>query len=250
MRSIVAALVTLALAAPTGALPTGAELELVPLGSYASGIFGEGGAEIVSFNPWTQLGLVVNALDISAHALDLRDPANPAHITTIDVSALGGSANSVAVGRRILAVAVEANVKTEPGLVAFHSTRDYRLLDAAPEGALPDMLTFTTDGERVLVANEGEPKGYGTPQAVDPEGSVSIINIHWGCDQRASAPHASAASTRGRTSWSPPARAFSARTRASPRIPSPNTSRPPATRPTSRSRRTTRPPSWTSSARG
>jgi hypothetical protein len=183
MRSIAAALATLALAAPTGALPPGAELELVPLGSYASGIFGEGGAEIVSFDPWTQRAFVVNALDVSVDVLDLRDPANPARITTIDVSALGGSANSVAVARGILAVAVEANVKTDPGLVAFYSTRDYRLLGTAPVGALPDMLTFTPDGERVLVANEGEPSGYGTTQAVDPEGSVSIVDIRRGCDQ-------------------------------------------------------------------
>ena len=41
-------------------------------------------------------------------------------------------------------------------------------------GALPDMLTFTPDGDYLLVANEGEPSGYGAGH-VDPEGSVSII---------------------------------------------------------------------------
>ena len=38
------------------------------------------------------------------------------------------------------------------------------------------MITFTPDGDYVLVANEGEPSGYGAGQ-VDPEGSVSIIRI-------------------------------------------------------------------------
>ncbi|OYD92130.1 hypothetical protein CDG76_25415 [Nostoc sp. 'Peltigera membranacea cyanobiont' 210A] len=42
------------------------------------------------------------------------------------------------------------------------------------------MLTFTPDGTKVLVANEGEPNSYGQPNSVDPEGSVSIINIAGG----------------------------------------------------------------------
>jgi hypothetical protein len=38
------------------------------------------------------------------------------------------------------------------------------------------MLTFTPDGRRVLVANEGEPNNYNAGN-IDPEGSVSIIEI-------------------------------------------------------------------------
>jgi hypothetical protein len=41
-------------------------------------------------------------------------------------------------------------------------------------GSQPDMLTFTPDGQTVLVANEGEPSDdYQT----DPEGSISIIDV-------------------------------------------------------------------------
>ena len=38
------------------------------------------------------------------------------------------------------------------------------------------MVTFTPDGRRILVANEGEPSGYLAGQ-VDPRGSVSVIDV-------------------------------------------------------------------------
>ena len=41
-------------------------------------------------------------------------------------------------------------------------------------GALPDMVTFTSDGNTILAANEGEPDD---DYQIDPEGSVSVINI-------------------------------------------------------------------------
>ena len=39
------------------------------------------------------------------------------------------------------------------------------------------MLTYTPDGKYLLVANEGEPNSYNQPDSVDPEGSVSIIDL-------------------------------------------------------------------------
>ncbi|MBD2038543.1 choice-of-anchor I family protein [Leptolyngbya sp. FACHB-321] len=42
------------------------------------------------------------------------------------------------------------------------------------------MLTFTPDGTKVLVANEGEPNSYGQAISGDPEGSVSVIDLAGG----------------------------------------------------------------------
>ncbi len=42
------------------------------------------------------------------------------------------------------------------------------------------MLTFTPDGTKIVVANEGEPAGYCEGDAGDPVGSVSVIDVSSG----------------------------------------------------------------------
>jgi hypothetical protein len=61
----------------------------------------------------------------------------------------------------------------------FLDARSLRIVGDVEVGALPDMLTFDGDGRRVLVANEGEPVNY-LPGSVNPEGSISIIDLEQG----------------------------------------------------------------------
>jgi hypothetical protein len=80
------------------------------------------------------------------------------------------------VDQGIVAVAVEAVVKTDPGKTVFFDT-DGVFLASVTVGALPDMLTFSPDHRYDLVANEAEPDPSYTP---DPKGSVSIIDLEGG----------------------------------------------------------------------
>jgi 2',3'-cyclic-nucleotide 2'-phosphodiesterase/3'-nucleotidase/5'-nucleotidase len=154
------------------------QVELTVLGTYASGIFAEGGAEIVAHDPLTQRLYVVNAQEASVDVLDISNPAAPTKIATVSLLPFGGVANSVAVHEGLVAVAVEATPKTAPGKVVFFDSA-LTPLSAVSVGALPDMVTFTHKGRYVLVANEAEPSGYGDGH-VDPEGSVSVIDMRGG----------------------------------------------------------------------
>src|SRR5262245_48009079 len=141
-------------------------------------------AEIVAYDPATQRLFVNNSTagagqdDIDI--VDISDPSAPVKVAGIDFNFAGfAGSNSAAFKNGILAVAIEAAPKTDPGIVAFYNANGV-FLGQIGVGALPDMLTFTPDGSRVLVANEGEPNSYGQPDSVDPEGSVSIIDLSGG----------------------------------------------------------------------
>ena len=160
-------------------------VSLALLGRYQSGSFDESAAEIVDYDATLQRAYVVNAQSGGIDVLDASAPNLPileeswdvaadvaAAIDGLEVAGLG-AANSVAVSAGRVAVAIEASPKQNDGYVAFYTTAG--LFQAALKvGALPDMLTFTPDGNKLVVANEGEPNG---DYSVDPDGSVSIIDV-------------------------------------------------------------------------
>lgn len=106
----------------------------------------------------------------------IEAPAGPAGSTA--------TVNSIAVANGILAIAIGYTDATTgerlPGTVVFHDATTLVALGQAAVGANPDNIVFTPDGTRLLVANEGEPNSYGQPDSVDPEGSVSIIDLSGG----------------------------------------------------------------------
>ncbi len=149
--------------------------QLQHVGSFKTGRYNVGAAEIVAHDPVSQRLFSVNGDSARVDIISINNPASPTRIAQIDVRPLG-SANSVAVRDGIVAVAVEDANKQAPGKVAFYNANGV-LLKIVIVGALPDMITFSPNGQLVLTANEGEPNDAYT---VDPEGSVSIIDISGG----------------------------------------------------------------------
>jgi len=153
-------------------------LTLEKIGGFDGGV--TGAAEITAYDATSKRLFVVNGANGTVDVVDLSNPATPRKVGSIDVAALGAGVNSVAVHDGLVALAIEAAVKTNPGVVAFYNAADLRLLNSVMVGALPDMVVFTPDGSKLLVANEGEPNSYGAPDSVDPEGSVSIVTVNRG----------------------------------------------------------------------
>jgi len=176
-RFIAVAVVATCIATPAAA---DSPLELNVLGTYSTGL-GEASSEIAAYDQQSRRVFVTNAVSRTVDIVDVSTPATPTRIERIDVSALG-TPNSVAIEDGLVAVAIEAPVKTDAGLVAFYDASG-RPLAQVRVGAQPDMLTFTHDGKHVVVANESEPSGYGGATDVDPEGTVSIIRVPHGDEE-------------------------------------------------------------------
>ena len=175
----------LAAALATAALNTAAakqkDIRLNQLGTYNSGIFDDGAAEIVAYDPDTYRLFVINAADSTVDVLSINDPGQPAKVFSIDVAddfaALDvGGINSVAVHEGLVAVAVENDDKQANGWIVFYDT-DGNPLHYVTAGALPDAVAFTPNGQYTLVANEGEPNG---DYSIDPEGSITVIDLRRG----------------------------------------------------------------------
>lgn len=164
------AVFALAVSNPVPAAGAGG-VELVLLGSSPAG--GELAAEIPAYDPVSKRVFVANGKDNRVDILDISDPTAPKLLEgSVDVSSFG-SPTCVAFKNGLGAVVMPADPVTDPGTVVFFNA-DGEVLGSATVGSLPDMVTFTPDGTKALVANEGEPNDA---YDVDPEGSVSIIDV-------------------------------------------------------------------------
>ena len=151
------------------------QITLTAIGRYSAGP-GIERAEIAAYDPATKRLFSINPTLTRVDVLDISDPTDPVLAFAVP---LAGRPNSVAIHKKVIAVAIENAVKTAPGFVQFFDTNGAPL-STVTVGALPDMLIFTPNGRRLLVANEGEPNSYNLPDSVDPEGSVSIIDMRVG----------------------------------------------------------------------
>jgi 2',3'-cyclic-nucleotide 2'-phosphodiesterase (5'-nucleotidase family) len=141
-----------------------------------------GGAEVVAYDAARGLVLVLGADGVEV--LDAADGTPRFGLPSADLGTLGDG-NSVAICGDVIAVAYDGAEPGACGAVAFYRMNAEgtcaELMRVVDVGVVPDMVTFTPDGSKLLVAIEGEPNElYGTDPAGDPVGGVAIIDVATG----------------------------------------------------------------------
>ncbi len=152
-------------------------IELDYIGSFDPSGTNESTCEIVVHDPETQRLFTTSAAAGFLDIVNFSDPTTPSVVSSIDMNSYGG-VTSVAVHDGIVAVASPNAEEHLDGSVVFFDT-DGTFIAQVTVGALPDNISFTPDGTKVLTANEGQPK---SDYSVDPEGSVSVIDISGGVE--------------------------------------------------------------------
>ncbi len=118
----------------------------------------------------------VDALDAATGALRFSIPKSA--ITLPEGVAGLGTGNSVAVSGSNLAMTFDGPAPGQAGIAAVFTVNEAgtaaTFRAAVPVGVVPDMITFTPDGTKALVAIEAEPtQGY----ALDAPGGLAVIDV-------------------------------------------------------------------------
>lgn len=151
------------------------QISLNYIGSFDPSGNNNSSTEIVVHDPSTQRLFTISSITDVFDIINFSNPNTPTVVNTINMAPYGGI-TSIAVKNGIIAAASPNGNPQQNGSVVFFDING-NFLKQVTVGALPDMVTFSPDGTKVITANEGEPNDAYT---VDPEGTISIIDISGG----------------------------------------------------------------------
>lgn len=146
-------------------------------------------SEIGAWDPLSKSLFIVGGRGIEVLGLD------GTRLQSFDAISAGlGVVNSISIANGIAAVSFSNATPQNPGTVQFFNTQLFKTSGGAAAnfgsvtvGAVPDMVTWTAGGTKLLVANEGERQS----DLINPAGSISVISFN------SAAPSSSLVSTIG-----------------------------------------------------
>ena len=159
--------------------------------SFSTGSSSEdgGAAEIVKYNKDNNKFYVINGIKSQIHIVSLDNASgNLNEDSIINVKSfvekygfVYGDITSISINneRKEIAVSVQEQDYTKDGKIVIVDY-DGNLKAIYECGVQPDMITYTPDSKYILTANEGEPREGVGEGIVDPQGSVTIVNLESG----------------------------------------------------------------------
>ncbi len=150
-------------------------IELQHINSYDPNPSVGSTCEISAYDSATKRLFLTSAIQKRMDIADISNPLSIQLVKSIDMAPFGGI-TSVAVKNGIVAIASPDSVEQKPGKVLFFNTNG-DFISKVTVGSLPDHVGFSPDGTFVVTADEGQPS---LDYTVDPEGSVSMIDISGG----------------------------------------------------------------------
>lgn len=159
--------------------------------SFSTGSSSEdgGAAEIVKYNKDNNKFYVINGIMSQIHIVTLDNASGTLNEDSIiNVKSfvekdgfVYGDITSISINneRKEIAVSVQEQDYTKDGKIVIVDY-DGNLKAIYECGVQPDMITYTPDSKYILTANEGEPREGVGEGIVDPQGSVTIVNLESG----------------------------------------------------------------------
>lgn len=157
------------------------------LSSYSVGRANANGgvAEIVTYNKKDKVFYLVSGVTQSIDLVKINSDGSTECKKRIEIGEIledkninAGDMTSVSYSdeKNLLAVAVQdEDYKNNGHIVILDKDGNYK--ESFECGVQPDMVTFTKDGKYIISADEGEPREGYDNGAVDPKGSVTIIDV-------------------------------------------------------------------------
>lgn len=160
------------------------KLTVKQIGRYDSGQ-GPTGTEILAYDAENHKAFVTNGAVGGFDILSFEGLSSTSEVVAIQSEkrvviadyGIAGVENitSIASHPTLDLIAISAyGEKTDRGYIVF-ADKNGKYVNHVQVGYLPDMVTFTPDGAKAIVANEGEPND--ALPLIDPAGSISIVDI-------------------------------------------------------------------------
>jgi hypothetical protein len=131
--------------------------------------------EVIAYDSASKRLFTTSTIQNRFDIIDFSNPDSAVRISSVDMTPYGGMTSIAVYNGLVAAASPNANEQLNGSVVFFNTNGQF--IKQLIVGALPDMITFTHDGKKVITCDEGQPNAAYT---VDPEGSVSIIDISAG----------------------------------------------------------------------